>query len=95
MSKVRKYDFNALLAIADREDAIRGCNLDMWGATVRVCPKWRGRWPGGNVLIEWLYNERPEIARKIERKYKLYPEGTDFDLLWPEDDSQIGTTGGV
>jgi hypothetical protein len=76
MSKTKEYNFNALLVVASRENAIRDSMLDMWEATVRVCPKWRGYWPGGNTLVEWLYNERPEIARAIERKHKLYPDGS-------------------
>jgi len=79
MSKTKEYDFNALLLVASRQDAIADSMLDMWGATIRVCPKWRGYWPGGNTFIEWLYNSRPEIARAIERKYQLYPEN-DIDV---------------
>ena len=74
-----KYDFSGLLAVADREDAIRDVALDMWNAAVRVCPKGRGEWTGGNTLVEWLYNERPEIARDIERKHRLCPE-SDGDI---------------
>ena len=75
-----KYDFSGLLAVADRWDAIKiDVGLDMSEAAVRVCPKWRGYWPGGNTLVEWLYNERPEIARDIERKHRLYPE-SDGDI---------------
>jgi hypothetical protein len=75
MGNTKEFDFSALLKIADRQGAISDSTLDMWLAAVRVCPKWRGYWPSGNTLVEWLYNERPEIARAIEQKHKLYPDG--------------------
>ena len=78
MSKTKEYDFNALLVVPSREK-INGSVLDMWNAALRVCPKWRGYWPSGNTLVEWLYNERPEIARDIERLHDLYPE-SDGDI---------------
>jgi len=73
MSDFRKYDFNVLLTTPS-QCQIDSFMIEMWEAAVRVCPKWRGEWPGGNTLIEWLYNERPETARAIERKHNLYPE---------------------
>jgi hypothetical protein len=76
MDDFKNYDFNALLSVPS-EWHMTGFMIDMWGAAVRVCPKWRGHWPGGNALIEWLYNERPEIARAIERKHHLYLENDE------------------
>lgn len=73
MTKSKEYDFNALLATPSQHK-LTDCMADMWGAAVRVCPKWRGYWPGGDTLVEWLYNHRPEIARAIERKHKLYSD---------------------
>lgn len=31
----------------------------------------------GNTFSEWLYNNRPEIARAVERKHQLYPENDE------------------
>ena len=76
MNNFKKYDFNALLSVPRPEQLI-DFMLDMWLAAARVCPKWRGRWVGGNTYIEWLYNERPEIARAIERKHHLFPENDE------------------
>ncbi len=73
MSNSEEYDFHALLA-EPRLSKIESFQLDMWDAAIRLCPKWKGYWPGGNTLIEWLYNERPEIARAIERKHQIFPE---------------------
>jgi hypothetical protein len=73
MTKSKEYDFNALLVVPSREELI-DCTLDMWIAVARVCPKFRGHWTSGNTQVEWLYNERPEIARDIERRHRLFPE---------------------
>jgi hypothetical protein len=70
MTKSKEYDFNALLATPS-QDELYDCNFDMWCATLRACPNWPS---GDEALVEWLYNYRPEIARAIERKHKLYPE---------------------
>ncbi|MBR0693281.1 hypothetical protein [Bradyrhizobium lablabi] len=78
MSNSEKHDFDALLTERSLSK-IESFQLDMWDAAIRVCPKWRGYWPGGDTLIEWLYNERPEIARSIERKHRLFPEN-DVDV---------------
>ena len=42
MTKSKEYDFNALLAMPS-EDKLIDCMVDMWGAALRVGPKWNGR----------------------------------------------------
>ena len=78
MSKSKEYDFNALLVVPS-DEKLNDWVLDMWNAAIRVCPRWRGYSPSGDTLLEWLYNERPEIARDIERQHRLYPE-SDGDI---------------
>jgi hypothetical protein len=73
MTKSKEYDFNALLATPS-EDKLFDCELNMWIAALRVCPKWRRYRPSGNELVEWLYNYHPEKARAIEREHKLYSD---------------------
>jgi hypothetical protein len=85
MPKSKEYDFNALLATPS-EDKLIHCELDMWIAALRSCPKLRGssgnqlvpvlRGSSGNQMVDWLYNYHPEKARAIEREHKLYPPCT-------------------
>jgi hypothetical protein len=63
-----------------RQDELNYFMIDMWGAALRVCPKWRGYWPGGDTMVEWLYNYRPEIARAIEREHKLYADAAAAEV---------------
>ena len=87
MRKSIKYDFNALLVVPS-DDKIMDSMYDMTDAALRVspaCPAWRGRpLPDQNrLMIDWLYNERPDIARTIERRHGLYPETDGADpLFW-------------
>jgi hypothetical protein len=74
MSKKKEYNSQALIEeVAGLENTFVDCLLDMWEATIQLCPNWKEYCPSGPV--EWLYNERPDIARAIEQKHKLYPEG--------------------
>lgn len=81
------YDFKLLMPNLTQSQ-ITDCRLDMCFAAVRVCPQWRGYWPGGDMLVEWLYNERPEIARTIERNLGLYSENNVEPLSYNYDFSK-------
>jgi hypothetical protein len=84
MSYFKPYDFKPLLPDLSQSQ-ITDCRLDMCFAALRLCPQWRGYWPGGDTLVEWLYNERPEIARTIERNHGLYPENNVEPLSYNHD----------
>jgi hypothetical protein len=70
MRKKNEYDFQALLEIAVCKKTIADSVRDMTVATIRLCVSWRDECSTGPV--DWLYNERPDIARAIEQEYELF-----------------------